>query len=84
MDISASECVQALRLAGFRLVEQAAGATILRRVGRVVVVPNAPVLTPQVLAGVLCAADMSELGFHTLLSDAPTLNELKTLAGGDE
>lgn len=80
MEISGFECVEALGLAGFRVVERAAGSTVLRRASRVVIVPDALVLAPDVLAGVLAAAEMSVNGFRALLSDAVTLTEMRTLA----
>lgn len=80
MEISAFECVEALRLAGFRVVERAAGSTVLRRAARIVTVPDALVLAPEVLATVLSAAAISESGFRALLGDAPTLTELQARA----
>lgn len=80
MEISGFECVEALRLAGFRVVERAAGTTVLRRASRVVVVPDSLVLAPHVLASVLASADMSEACFRMLLADAPTLTQMQTLA----
>jgi hypothetical protein len=82
MEISGFECVEALRLAGFRVVERAAGSTVLRRASRVVIVPDALVLAPDVLASVLGAAGMSESGFRTLVTDAPTLTKMQSLVEG--
>jgi hypothetical protein len=66
--ISSEECVEALALAGFRILRRSEDETVLGE-GRVyVVVPHAIVLMPSVLDAVLRAARMSPTEFLELLS----------------
>jgi hypothetical protein len=77
MTISGAECVGALRLAGFRIVESRDGSTVLKRGRRVIVVPDAFVLSAEVLDGVLEEANLSHERFLWMLSEAATEPDLR-------
>lgn len=73
--ISAEQCIDALRIAGFHVRSYGAGGTVLARDGRFVLVPNALVLPPSVLDAILDEADLSITRLLYLLEEAPTLVE---------
>jgi len=77
--ISANECIDALRMAGFWVAETSKGCTLLKRGTRFVLVPDVLVLSPDVLDGILDAASLSEDGFLALLSEAPTMPDLRAV-----
>lgn len=73
--ISAEQCIDALRMAGFHVRSFGSGGTVLVRNGRFVLVPNALVLPPSVLDAILDGADLSVTKLLYLLEEAPTLVE---------
>lgn len=81
LPISGAECVSALRLAGFRVSCSSRGATVLVRDRRVVVVPDALMLSPDVLDALLEEANLSHDRFLWLLSEATTQPDLPVLDG---
>lgn len=81
LSISGAECVGALRLAGFRVSCTTHGATVLVRDRRVVVVPEALTLSPEVLDALLGEANLSHDRFLWLLSEATTQPDLPVLEG---
>lgn len=76
LTISGRECVDALRLAGFRVVRRSCEATLLRRDQRLVVVPNALELPASVLDSLLEESNLSHERFLWLLSEAATEPDL--------
>ena len=76
LSISGAECVEALCIAGFRVRRRAAGHTVLVRNGRMLVVPDALVLQPEVLDGILVDADLSVERFVWLLGEVATEKEI--------
>lgn len=81
LSISGIECVAALCLAGFRVCRRQRGATVLGRAGRIVVVPDALVLSQEVLDALLEEAHLSHDRFLSLLSEATTQPDLRVLEG---
>jgi hypothetical protein len=77
VSISGAECVKALRTAGFWVANHGPDATLLKRGGRIVVVPHVLVLAEEVLDGILEAANLTENGFLSLLAEAPTMPDLR-------
>lgn len=70
--VSGAECVDALRTAGFCVVARSGEAVTLTREARTVVVPDVPMVSPEVLMEILRAADLPYDEFLELLSDSPT------------
>jgi hypothetical protein len=70
--ISAHECIEALRLAGFRVTRRLPGCTALARRGKVVIVPDVLTLPPSLFDAILDEADLSYVRFLELLDEAPT------------
>lgn len=83
LSISGAECIAALCLAGFRVCRSqgGGGATVLVRSGRVVVVPDALVLSSDVLDALIEEANLSHDRFLWLLSEATTQPDLPVLDG---
>jgi hypothetical protein len=81
LSISGAECVAALCLAGFRVCRSPRGATVLMREGRIVVVPDAFLLSSDVLDALLEEANLSHDRFLWLLSEATTQPDLPVLEG---
>lgn len=68
--VSSAECVAVLEGVGFAVASTTEGCTLLEGRGRLVVVPDDPILDYEVLCMVLSAAGMTALEFLELL-DAP-------------
>jgi hypothetical protein len=64
-------CIEVLRFAGFRVLENGPLATCLRRGNRTVVVPRIADLTEEAFESILSAAGMTEPTFEALLDIAP-------------
>jgi len=77
IQISGAECVLALILDGFKVRRRAPGSTVVERDGRIVVVPDALVLTESVLDAILSDAALTHETFVTLLSEEPTMPEIR-------
>jgi hypothetical protein len=75
--ISASECIEALRLAGFSVTRRMPGSTALARAGHVVIVPDMLVLPPPLIDALLGEANLSHQRFLELLGEQPTQPELE-------
>ncbi len=71
--VSSIECIHALLSVGFRRSGSAEGAAVLTRGYRLVVVPEVPMLAPEVLASILEAAGMAVGEFVELVGQAPTM-----------
>ena len=69
--VSSAEVVTALQRGGF-LTRRGLGCTVLERAHRVVVVPDARTLAPEVFSAALRAAAVTYTEFLDLLSEAPT------------
>jgi hypothetical protein len=70
--VSGAECVEALTIAGFSLLERTHAGATLRRGSQRVFVPDAATLEAQALAVVLRTAGMSYAEFLDLLGETPT------------
>ena len=70
--ISAQECIEALRLAGFRVTKRHPGCTALARRGKVVIVPDLLMLPQNLFDAILDEADLSYIRFLELLDETPT------------
>ena len=81
MSISGTECVAALRLAGFRVMRHHTGTTLLVRAMRHVLVPDALVLSSDVLDALLEEANLSHERFLWMLSEAATQTDLPVVEG---
>ena len=77
--ISAQECIEALRLAGFRVTRRLHGCTALARRGKVVIVPDLITLPPQLFDAILDEADLTYMRFLELLDETPTEPALQAL-----
>ncbi len=72
ISISASECIEALRLAGFHVTRRMPGSTALVRDGHVVIVPDMLVLPESLVDAILSEANLSHTRFLELLDEQPT------------
>lgn len=70
--VSSIECIHALLSVGFRRSGSAEGAVVLTRGYQLLVVPEVPMLAPEVLASILEAAGMAVSEFVELVGQAPT------------
>lgn len=68
--VSATECVQALTLGGFRTTSRTQAATVLEQRDRRVIVPATMMLPPDDLENILRAAAVSYTEFLELLARA--------------
>lgn len=76
-DISCDECVDALVLAGHRVVRRTSEAVVLERGLRTVLVPRKPYhLAPATLDAILVQANVSMRRFTELLTEVPTRPDL--------
>jgi hypothetical protein len=78
-DISCDECVDALVLAGFRVVRRTTQAVVLERGLRSILVPRGVCLPPESVESILVQANMPLRRFAELLSEVPTRPDLMTL-----
>jgi hypothetical protein len=78
-DISCDECVDALVLAGLRIVRRTAQAVVLERGLRTVLVPRHPYLAPEALESILVQANVPWRKFTELLGEVPTRPDLVTV-----
>lgn len=78
-DISCDECVDALVLAGFRVVRRTAQAVVLERGLRTVLVPREPRLAPECVESILVQANLAWRKFTELLGEVPTRPDLAPL-----
>jgi hypothetical protein len=78
-DISCEECVDALVLAGLRVVRRTAQAVVLERGLRTVLVPRKAPLEPELVESILAQANMPWLRFAELLGEVPTRPDLATV-----
>lgn len=78
IEISGAECVLALILGGFKVRRRAPGSTVLERGQQVVIVPDALVLAPNVLEGILSDAELTHEKFLRLVSEEPTMPDIST------
>jgi hypothetical protein len=78
-----STCVQVLRFAGFRLLDNGPIATCLRRGNRTVLVPRIAHLSEEMFQAMLSAAGMTEPMFEALLDIAPEDPPVSSRAPGD-
>ena len=78
-DISCDECVDALVLAGFRVVRRTSQAVVLERGLRSLLVPRGAYLAPESVESILVQANMPLRRFTELLSEVPTRPDLMTL-----
>jgi hypothetical protein len=81
LSISGVECVEALCAAGFRVRRRTAGRTVLARDGRLVVVPDALVLSPALLDSILEEADLSAEKLVWLMGEVSTETEIPCEGG---
>jgi hypothetical protein len=65
--VSVTDCIRALRRAGFRPVGSAIAPAIFERGFRAVVVPDVPVLDSDALSAILRAAGLTEKAFTEVL-----------------
>ncbi|MBX3192055.1 MAG: hypothetical protein KF819_34005 [Labilithrix sp.] len=80
--VSGAECIEALRLAGFRLhVAAAEGRVTLASGVRVVSVPDVAMLTPTELYAILRDAGVTYSTFLDLLSETPTDPDVSRTTG---
>jgi len=70
--VSSEECVEALTLAGFRLIKRTDKATVLARNYTTITVPQAVLLDGVTLDKILRAAHVSPTRFLDLLSEPTT------------
>ena len=70
--VSGSECVEALRLAGFAVRSRSDDGAYLVNGVRSVNIPSAGMLAPDVLVDLLREAGVAYADFLDLLSEAPT------------
>ena len=78
--ISATECIAALLLEGFVVIERTTQAVTLTGPGRrIVVVPDLLVLSSAVVDALLEDADLSPARFLSIVSEAPTQTDLAAL-----
>ena len=75
-DISCDECVDALVLAGFRVVRRTSQAVVLERGLRSILVPRTAYLAPDSIESILAQANMPLRRFTELLSEVPTRPDL--------
>ena len=78
-DISCDECVDALVLAGHRVVRRTNQAVVLERGLRTVLVPRKVRLEPDALESILVQANVPLRRFTELLSEVPTRPDLMTV-----
>jgi hypothetical protein len=78
-DVSCDECVDALVLAGHRVVRRTMQAVVLERGLRTVLVPRKPLLEAHVLDGILVQANMPWRRFAEQLGEVPTRPDLVTV-----
>lgn len=78
-DISCDECVDALVLAGFRVVRRTSQAVVLERGLRSILVPRCAYLAPESVESILVQANMPLRRFTELLSEVPTRPDLMTV-----
>jgi hypothetical protein len=82
LSISGAECVSALRLIGFRVLQRSPGGVTLAGLARqIVVVPDVVTLPSDLLEALLDEVDLSHERFLWLLSEAKTLPSLEQLGG---
>ena len=81
LSISGVECVEALCAAGFRVRRRTAGRTVVARGGRLVVVPDALVLSNALLDAILEEADLSIEKLVWLMGEVSTETEIPWDAG---
>jgi hypothetical protein len=70
--VSAAECVDALLLAGFAVVERTDDSTVLRRDLRVVAIRDSQLLGAEALEALLRAAGVPYTEFLDRLAETPT------------
>jgi hypothetical protein len=75
-DISCDECVDALVLAGLRIVRRTSEAVVLERGFRSVLVPRKPRLEPEAVESILVQANVPLRRFTELLGEVPTRPDL--------
>ena len=78
-DITCDECVDALVLAGLRIVRRTTHAVVLERGLRTVLVPRKPVLEADTVESILTQANVPWRRFTELLGEVPTRPDLATL-----
>jgi hypothetical protein len=78
-DISCDECVDALVLAGHRVVRRTSQAIVLERGFRTVLVPRRARLEPEAVESILVQANVPLRRFTELLSEVPTRPDLIAL-----
>jgi hypothetical protein len=75
-DVSCEECVDALVLAGHRVVRRTTQAVVLERGLRTVLVPRKALLEPHVLDSILVQANVPWRRVAELLGEVPTRPDL--------
>jgi hypothetical protein len=75
-DISCDECVDALVLAGHRVVRKTSQAIVLERGFRTVLVPRNRRLSADMLESILVTANLPFRRFTELLCEVPTREDL--------
>jgi hypothetical protein len=78
-DISCHECVDALVIAGHRVVRRTTQAIVLERGLRTILVPRKARLDAEVVESILVQANMPWRRFAELLGEVPTRPDLITL-----
>jgi hypothetical protein len=78
-DISCHECVDALVIAGHRVVRRTTQAIVLERGLRTILVPRNARLDAEVVESILVQANMPWRRFAELLGEVPTRPDLITL-----
>jgi hypothetical protein len=80
--VSPQECIDALRLAGFSVVERSERSTVLRRDRREVEVFDADLIDAEELEALLKNAGLPYTEFLELLSRTPTQPDLEVASTG--
>lgn len=78
-DISCDECVDALVLAGHRVVRRTSQAVVLERGLRSVLVPRKPRLEAEAVESILVQANVPWRRFAELLGEVPTRPDMLTV-----
>jgi hypothetical protein len=76
--IDAEACVTALLRAGFHVHHRANGLALLKRAGKVVLVPNVEIVTPQMFEAIARSAGLSHEELEGHLPRAPKASGMFT------
>ncbi len=74
--VSSADCVRALTMAGFRPIDAHTRPAVLERDGRVVAVPDVPILDGEALGLILGAAGLSHASFVERLAAVEAVSEV--------